>query len=241
MKSPTAFVLFIFALFAIAGLATACQPQDTPPIASETPVQETPTRLPIDATPSADEARDVIANALLALYTRPNRMDVTTVLGSGETRTNSIEFIPPDRKRIVDPLENVEYVVIGEKVYAKTSGVWAETQIPASTFMGKEVDLEIIKETIADAQWVRQDVLDGTPVFIYRYNSTTKPSDIELHSQTELWVGEADGLPYQMIVDGEILAASTDPGTGESKLQAVKALTTTLISFANIEIEAPVK
>jgi hypothetical protein len=44
-----------------------------------------------------------------------------------------------------------------------------------------------------------------------------------------------------MIIDGEILSASVDPETGESKMQAVPALTTTLIEFdLTLSIDAPI-
>ena len=78
------------------------------------------------------------------------------------------------------------------------------------------------------------------PVKLYRYRSTTKSGDLELHGQTVLWVGQVDGLPYKMVVDGETLAVSNDPATGESKTQAVNAQTTTLIVFdPSLRIESP--
>jgi hypothetical protein len=194
--------------------------------------------------PNADEARAAIIQALLTLNVQPNRMNVTTLPDEGQAQTNVIEFVPPDRKHIASVEEGVEYIVIGEQVYAytKSAGQWAETQIPASTFMGdQEVTEATLAQTISEAQFVREDALDGKAVMVYNYLSTTRSGDIELHSQVELWVGKADGRPYKMINDGEILAASTDPTTGESKLQAVPALTTTLITFdATINIEPPV-
>jgi hypothetical protein len=43
-----------------------------------------------------------------------------------------------------------------------------------------------------------------------------------------------------MIIDGEVLQASTDPSSGESKLQAAKALTTMTIAFdPTMQIEIP--
>lgn len=247
MRNIIARILLTTVLLAILILATACQASpmgtDLPASPSETtaPIQTlAPTALP---TPNADEANAAIIQALLALNTQPNRMESTSTPEGGQAQTNVIEFVPPDRKHITSPGDGVEYIVTGQVVYAKTptKGTWEETQIPAATFMGEaEVTEATLAPTVSDAQFVRRDALDGKAVMVYSYSSTTRSGDIELHSQTELWVGEADGLPYQMTINGEILSASTDPATGESKLQAVPAVTTTLITFdPTISIEPP--
>jgi hypothetical protein len=185
------------------------------------------------AAPAAQDNQNAVVNALLALGTQPNSMRVTTVLSDGQAHNNLIEFVPPDRKHIVDLDQKVEYIIVAQKVYAKnSSGQWEETQIPASTFMADaQATAETVGRTISDVKMVRRDTLDDRPVIVYSYLSTTQVNGIELHGQTELWVGEKDGLPARMVVDGETLGVSTDPATGESKQQAVKALTTTLIDF----------
>ncbi len=194
-------------------------------------------------TPNAAQARTAIINALLALNTRPNRMESVTVLADGKTSSNVIEFIPPERKHIVSAQEGVEYIVAGGKVYMKTGAdPWAETQIPPATFLGDgAVSAQSLGATVSAEQWLRSAELAGKPVQVYRYQSTTTTSGVELHSQTELWVG-ADGLPYQMIIDGDILSASSDPSSGENRLAAAAAHTTSTITFDDsLQIEAPVK
>jgi hypothetical protein len=246
-----------FICFILVGLMVACQSPNAnslttsvistlkstnTPEPTYTPVSTaTPT---LEPTPDMEEIRAAIVKALFALYGRPNRMEVTTVLSEGRTSTNVIEFIPPDRKRIVS--DEVEYVVVGGKVYAKTksSGKWEETQIAASSFLGDgKVTEDGISGTINDEQFLRKDTLDGKSVIVYSYSSTTKSAEnIELNSQTELWVGLSDGLPYKMITDGETLSVSTDPETGKSKMEAVKALTTVLVAFdLPIIIEPPIQ
>lgn len=251
MKDKFGYTIPVILCLLVSGLMAACQSRDNNPTstvdnspqglveATKAPTQ--PAIPTVTSTPNADEIRMAIVNALLALYTRQNRMDVTTMLDDGKTSTSTIEFVPPDRKRIVSLEGNMEYIVIGEKVYANSSGEWQETQIPASTFLGDgAVTAQTIGEIIGQGQFLRQDQFEGADVLIYSYASTTRSGDIKLHSQTELWVSVEDGLPMKMIVDGEILSASTDPATGESKLQPVNALTTTIIVFdPTIRIEPP--
>jgi hypothetical protein len=260
MKNPIHLVLLILCCIAVLTTSVACSsshpaataqifkasPSDTPvPVQAAAPTDTpAPALPPADApTPDAGQARIAILEALMAMYTRPNRMDGATDLGDGQVHNTVIEFVPPDRKHILSPQDGMEYIVIGEKVYALTSssGAWAETQIPASTFMGDQSETSLA-ETVSNAQFVGTDTLDGKVVMLYSYLSTTQSSGVELHSQTELWVGQVDGLPYKMVIDGEVLAASTDPATGESNLQAVKALTTTLIHFdPSLSIAAPIQ
>ena len=241
MKPKSNHLMLVIASLLFWGLIASCNPQevmDTPEI-TNTPVSTaTPTLVP---TPSTDEIREIIVNALLALYTQSNRMEVTTVPRNGQAQTNMIEFVPPDRKHIVSVAEDVEYIVVENRVYAKTGGKWAETQIPAASFFEEEQATALtIEATISEVQYVREDTLEGKAVVVYSYTSTTKANDIELHSQTELWVGAKDGLPYKMVIDGEILSLSTDPNTGENKFQTVQALTTSLVEFdPTIKIEAP--
>ena len=248
MRNTITRILLNTILLVILVLAAACQSSPTETVLPASPLD---TPVPVQAlaptaspTPNANEASAVILHALLGLNSQPNRMEIVTSPEGGQAQTNVIEFVPPDRKHIASVEEGVEYIVIGEQVYAytKSAGQWAETSIPAATFMGdQEITEATLAQTISEAQFVREDALDGKAVMVYSYRSTTQSRDIELHSQVELWVGKTDGLPCKMINDGEILAASTDPATGASKLQAVPAQTTTLITFdATLSIEPPV-
>ena len=249
MRNTITRTLLTIVLLVILVLAAACQANPTeivlPASPSDTPAPVQTLAPTASSTPNADEARAVILQALLALNAQPNRMEVVTIPEGGQAQTNVIEFVPPDRKHIASVEEGVEYIVIGEQVYAytKSAGQWAETSIPAATFMGdQEVTEATLAQTISEAKFVREDALDGKEVMVYSYRSTTQSGDIELRSQVEFWVGKTDGLPCKMINNGEILAASTDPATGESKLQVVPAQATTLITFdTTINIESPIQ
>jgi hypothetical protein len=248
-------------VFAIAGLAilillASCQSKNVgsastsavpeqKPSSTPLPTQiSMPTSTPkVEPTLSVGEIRASISNALFALFSKANRMNNKVVLENGQIRTNIIEFVPSDRKHIIDVDEKVEYIIIGDKVYSKTktSGDWEETQLSASTFLGEEgVTAQEIGETISNVQLEGKDILDDQAVVIYSYERIEKYRNIELHNHTRIWVGEDDGLPYKMIIDGEIVSVSTDTDTGESIPGAAKAVTTVLINFdPTISIEPP--
>jgi hypothetical protein len=203
-----------------------------------------PTASPIiQPTPGGDEANSPVIKALLSLTTQPNLMDITTVLSDGTTQVTSIEFVPPDKKHILDVNSGVEYLIAGGKVYSRSSpmGEWAITQMAASSFLGDQpTTSQSIADSISNVQVLRKDTFDGKPVTIYSYDSTTTSNGQDLKSHNELWVGEADGYPHKLVANGAILSASTEPNSGESRLSPVQAQTTTMITFdPSINIEAP--
>lgn len=220
----------------------ATEPEIPPAAPSDTPITASPVE---PGNQSPEEIQAVLVKALMALNGRPNRMDVSTLLvDEGETRTNVIEFVPPDRKRIVSEEEGIEYIIVNNVVYARTetSGAWQQTSLPASTFMQEnEVTEASVAETISDAKFLRSDTLDGKPVYVYSYHSSAGTSEVEIVNEIEIWIGALDGLPYKMFMDGQILSARTNPSTGKSELEAVPAQTTTQIEFDdNLTIEAPI-
>lgn len=252
--------LFVFIFIFILVFTAGCQAQELPPVGQEQPTQEVPatpepsatpvpTATPTEAPtatptetplPDAEQSRATIVQSMLALNSQPNRMTVTTTLQDGTTSTNIIEFVPPDRKRIVSPDVDMEYVIIGEVVYMKVAGMWITAQIPATTFMGEATTEETLTSTVSEPQFLRLDELDGRPMVVYGYQSTTVSEGIELHSQIEMWIGLADGLVYQMVTDGETLSVSTD-ANGQSVSLAVPAHTVTMIEYDSaISIEPPI-
>lgn len=255
MKRKLNIIMIAIVFLTMFGLVSSCQSEDKRPTSTivistqkltNTPEQTpapiqtaTPTITPI---PSMDEMRTSIANALLTLYTKPNRQNSTMVFSDGHTRTNVIEFVPPDRKLLISD-EGEDLLVVGEKVYSKlkTLDKWEESQIPASTLLGEtDINAQGLSENISDVYFVRKDIFGGKEVIIYSYSSSYENAGVELHSRTEIWVGEEDGSPYKMIIDGEILSVSSDSQTGEKKYSAAKTLTTVLIEFdSNISIEPP--
>lgn len=257
MKRQFNCMLLMIMLIIVSGLsACATAPEVTTPAAVTNPGQLVVTQVePVAATsvptitpaptPDEESLRSKVISALMALSSTQNRMDSLTEIEGGKVNHSIIEFIPKDKKRIVSVEDEVEYIIIGEKVYMKAgaSGAWEVAQIPASLFMGQaEVSEQSVGEMISQLQYVGQDQLDGKPMLVIQYIETSKTNDGELESQVELWIGEADGLPYQLIKNGKIYTVVSDPATGENKQVYVEAKTTTTINFEpSFEIIAPIQ
>ena len=220
--------LVLFACFSLSFQLTGCQSAASSPPAAT-------------GTPSAEEARRIIFHALQLLSTSPNRMSNTTVAADGTIHQNVIEFIPPDKKHISG--EGTETLVAGGLVYFRdsTDGSWQMTEIPAITYLGIPLTTEKLFDAVVEGgEYVRADTLDGTPVGVFHYATISHSDEGSMQSQVELWVGQADGLPYKMVVNGGTLKVSMDPATGEKKTSVEEDITTSLIVFdKSIKIEAP--
>lgn len=256
-------ILVEFVCLAIFGLMISCQSQNiNPPTETAIPVQKftstpepSPSPLPtqpplpsaastLTSTPGVDEILTSVVNALWVRNTKAHRMNCTSVFEDGNTQKYMNEFVPPDRKYVIYYDQDVEYIVVGDKVYINEGGSeWEATQLPAANFMRNiEETTQEISESLHDVQRVREDMLGGKGIVVYKFNSVSTYNNIELSSQTELWVGEADGLPYKMLIDGEIAASRNNPDTGESEAYAARSLTTCLLEFdSTISIEPPVQ
>lgn len=258
MKSRFSFTLFVVIFILIVASLSACQspaepvnqtePASPDPIVvtQDLPIPTIPVESPIPMpTPDEESLRSAIVTALLAITNTQNRMDNLTEIEDGKVNHSVIEFIPPDKKHIVSVEDEVEYIIIADKVYMKTksSDGWEQAQIAAEVFMGQgEATEQAIGEMVGQVQFVRKDQLEGKPMLVVKYVEITKIQDGELESQVELWIGEEDGLPYKMIKDGKIYSVVNDPQTGESKQEYVNAITTTNFDFdPNFQIEAPIQ
>jgi hypothetical protein len=235
-------IALILSGLALLAMVAACGPQGTtPPTAAPEPTATSAAAPTPEPSPDAEQVRDAIVSALLALNTLPNGMDSTTVLADGSTHTTAVAFVPPDRKQII--ADGTEIIVVGDSVYIKPAGTseWQTDPTPATVYLGEAVTEQSIRATLGEVVYLGTDQFDGRPVRRYRYSSTVRSGEIELHSETDLWVGQTDGLPYRMVIDGETLAVSTDPATGESVVQAVKTQTTSIIAFDPLlEIAPPI-
>ena len=246
-------LLCIFLVFSSLYMAS-CGAQSTNPtdavlsnsvaVATDIQASATATIQQIEHTLSTDEAKDAVIYALEAMTSQSNTMDVTTTLADGTTQHSVISFVPPDKKKIVDSNSGAEYIVIGQVVYAmdSTNGQWMETSISASAFMGDNAqDQQNFSDTISEILLLPVANSNGKSFYVVRYVSTTTTNGVTMNNQTELWLDQADGLAYKMIMDGEIYTASTDPSTGESKVSTTQAQTITNITYdPNLRIEAPI-
>jgi hypothetical protein len=209
----------------------------TAPVSSPAPTQAA-------AAPNAPSGKpsDLIVKALRALSTHSVRVTtaVADPVGTPPVVRSTFEFVPPDRMHVT--LGNQETIIIkGQGTWIKQNGKWVKSPVDMSTsFFGlfdpnnvDELAAELAKTTTTTPpQFVGPDLLDGKPMFVYQYTSTTKglgPNGSDIQSTSKLWTGALDNLPYKI--------ESTRDSTGHpgQKVQTIVTYT----YDPNLKIEAP--
>jgi hypothetical protein len=185
-------------------------------------------------TPDQSALREAVLAAFRAQRDQPYRTQSTTVTKDGAGGSTLVEYVPPDRYHIAGD-NGTELIVAGQQVYLKQGEEWAPADIPADSLIDPDT-LTRLEDSISDLQDLGSDTLDGVAMQVCQYQSKIKVGDDEPLAQTKLWIGAADGLPYKMVMDGQV--ASFDASTGQ--VTGVEATTTLTYTYdATLQIEVP--
>ena len=179
---------------------------------------------------------DVLTKAMRAqLDAKSFRAHIDATAGDGTSGTSIVEYVAPDRYRMVTEAKTgaqsvkLEYVVVGSATYIKgPDGRWVKTPINAGALIKSFRDpkmLDELKKT-TDIKFVGRDTLEGQPMLVYEYTQTN-PLGMKMKATSKTWLSEADGLPRKTVTEGE--------------LDGKKTQTVVTISDYNtdIKIEAP--
>jgi hypothetical protein len=185
--------------------------------------------------PSAEDYKTTIVSAFRSQRDRPSRQRSDVLLADGTVHHSDIEFVPPDRYHILSD-NKTEMVILNDKVYLKNQDTWTELKIAVRDI----VDLNFVnrlEESITDIKLLSEETLGGSPVQVYEYKNKTRIGEVEPIVQTRLWVGIEDGLPYKMLINGEVM--SVNASTGE--IQGIEAVSTIYFEYdPTIKIISPV-
>lgn len=179
---------------------------------------------------------DVLTKAMRAqLDARSFRAHIDSNAGDGTSSTSVVEYVAPDRYRMVVEAKTggqtvkLEYLVVGGATYIKgPDGRWVRTPVNAGALIRGFRDpkmLDELKKT-ADIKFVGRETLEGQPMLVYEYTQTN-PLGTKMKATSKTWLSAADGLPRKTVTEGE--------------LDGKKTQTVVTISDYNtdIKIEAP--
>jgi hypothetical protein len=185
-----------------------------------------------------DKPLDAMTRAMRAqLDAKSYRAHVTTTLADGAPNKMIIEYVAPDRYRMVNDMQvggkslNQEFIIVGNGSYIKApNGQWMKSPVDASEIVKGFRDPKMLDELAktADVKFVGADTLDGAPMLIYQYTQTN-PMGLKMKSTSKTWLSVADGLPRKTESEGEFDGKKT------------KTLVTISDYNADIKIESPVK
>lgn len=236
MKRISSLLFWLVCSLFFALVLTACQ-SATPALTVSTAAVPT-SGLP---TPGVNQMRQAITNALVAMNTQPTRLEITTTVKENPPRQSTVEAIPAMlRMHIIT--QDAETIVVGGRVYLKENKTapWRDSDLMASSYFGTTPSAQDILDSLGSVKFIRQDALNGKPVVVYQYASTTTASEATVNSQTELWLDKTSLQPVKMVIDSETISVSDVAAAGKTPATPVKTLTTMLITLdPAIKIESP--
>lgn len=165
------------------------------------------------------------------------RATQTTVnLASDEKITSSVEYLAPDRYRVIQNVpgrQKREIILVGNKGYIREgNGEWQQAPFDIGALVKAFRDpaaLNQLLKGVKNGKQVGQERVNGVQTRVYTYDSTfDNPSGEDIRSKNRIWIGAKDGLPYKSESEGEFAN--------------VKSKTTSIYDYkAEIKIEAPIK
>lgn len=167
----------------------------------------------VSTLPAGDTtARELVLAAMRAQLAEPKyRVEQTSIAG-GNVAQRTIEFIAPDRMRVVEEQTDgtTEAIIIGGAGWNRINGNWqpdafmARAQAGALATMGNPAVVEELAGKIGAVVHEGQFDLNGQATQVYRYETLTGVEGNPITSVTRLWVRDSDGLPVKQEVVGKV-------------------------------------
>jgi hypothetical protein len=181
-----------------------------------------------------DKPHDVMMKAVRAqLDARSYRAHVTTSMGGGPDNKMVIEYVAPDRYRMVSEAQGgrQEFVIVGGAAYIKgPNGQWVKSPVGVADIIKQFRDPKVLEDMAktTDIKLVGPDMVDGTPTLVYEYTQNNVMG-MNMKSTARTWLAVSDGMPRKTEAEGEYDGKKT------------KTLVTMSDYNSDIKIEAPIK
>ncbi len=162
------------------------------------------------------------------------RMTMTSEDG-GKTTTMTMEYVAPDS--LHSKTEATEFIVVEGATYIKgADGKWQKTPMDMSGMISQALSPEIVDEmakniTVEKLKFVGPDLIDGKPMWVYRYETTMDLAGTKIDSTAKVWLGALDKLPYRQESESDSIVNKG----GKTKSTIVYEYD------SGIKIEAPIK
>lgn len=152
---------------------------------------------------ASDNPRDVLVKAMRTSFdAKSYRALMTTSLSDGTNSVATVEYVAPDRFRMVRGQN--ETIIVGKTTYIKgANGQWQKSPVDMGQMISNFRDPKVIDELTknTDVKLVGPDVLDGAPMLVYQY---TLMLGNDIKSTAKTWLGTTDGLPRKTESDADM-------------------------------------
>ncbi len=156
--------------------------------------------------PEMDPADAIIAATKAQSEARSFRAK-STVKGGDRTAEITLEFVSPDRFRMVNP--SMEAIAIGADTYMKPAGrPWSKVAMNineiVNQFRQDPKMTEAFRKSIRSARLVGTEQVNGEATQVYAYDIENSQNGVQTTGKAKIWVRTSDGLPLKLEGDSTI-------------------------------------
>lgn len=131
----------------------------------------------------------------------------STVKGGDRTAEITLEFVTPDRFRMVNP--SMEAIAIGDNTYMKPAGrPWSKVAMNineiVTQFRQDPKMTEAFRKSIRNAKLVGIEQVNGEEARVYTYDIENSQNEVQTTGMAKIWVRTSDGLPLKLEGDSTI-------------------------------------
>lgn len=166
-----------------------------------------------DVKPPEGAPLDVVKKALLSVFeSKSVRAKTVLMPAEGESQTLLLEYVKPDRMRIVQP-DGTEQIAIKDKgIWKKEGDTWEGEGPEMANMLFGFIEASAVEESLKNiqidsVQFVGPDLLDGKPMFVYTYKTQVDLGGTKNNGVGKIWIGALDGRPYKGDSESDSMAS----------------------------------
>ena len=163
-------------------------------------------------TASTDPRGELTKSMSAVLAAKSYRARWVTSSDSGINSTTVMEFVGPDRYRILREADlrgrtsKNETIIVAQDTYMKMGdSPWQKFPVKMGELIAQFRNPKVIEEISksADVKFIGHDTVDGSPAMVYQY-AYNDPQGKGFKTTAKTWIGVANNLPLKTESEGEV-------------------------------------
>jgi hypothetical protein len=156
---------------------------------------------------------DVVKKSLLSVFESDSVRAKTVLMpAEGESQTLLLEYVKPDRMRIVQPDGTEQIAIKGKGIWKKEGDTWEGEGPEMANMLFGFIEASAVQESlksiqIDSVQLVGPDLLEGKPMFVYTYKTQVDMGGTKNNGVGKIWIGALDGRPYKGDSESDSIAS----------------------------------
>lgn len=171
-----------------------------------------------DVKPPEGAPSDVVSKAMLNVFNADSVRAKTLISFGGQKQTLVLEYIKPDRMRLVQGEDGEQIAIKGKGMWKKTGDTWESQGAEMADMLFGFIDPAAVQETlksikVESVKFVGPELLDGKPTFVYTYETSVDLGGVTNKGVGKVWIGALDGRIYRADSESDSLSS---PGSKDT-------------------------